>query len=78
MTKQIVKKLDKKKTCCENSLQNFGSLLVECDALLKPGLYESQLPVKKSVTLVSSIVVERCRCAFQVSSVARLQENKET
>ena len=27
--------------------------------------------------LVSSIVVERRRCALQVSSVARLQENKE-
>ena len=45
---------------------------------LKPGLHELQLPVERSVTLVSSIVVEQSRCALQVSSVARLQENKET
>ena len=43
---------------------------------LKPGLHEPQLPVEWSVTLVSSIVVERRRCALQVSSVARLQESK--
>ena len=47
-------------------------------ALLKPGLHKPQLLVERSVTLVSSIVVERRRCALQVSSVARLQENKET
>ena len=45
---------------------------------LKPGLHEPQLPVERSVTLVSSIVVERRCCALQVSSVARLQEIKET
>ena len=45
---------------------------------LKPGLHEPQLPVERRVALVSSIVVERRRCALQVSSVARLQENKET
>ena len=28
----------------------------------KPGLHELQLPVERSVTLVSSIVVERRRC----------------
>ena len=44
---------------------------------LKPGLHELQLPVERNVTLVSSIVVDRRRCALQVSSVARLQENKE-
>ena len=44
---------------------------------LKPGLHEPQLPVERSVTLVSSIVVERRRYALQVSNVARLQENKE-
>ena len=43
--------------------------------MIKPGL--SELPVK-SGTLVSSIVVKQRRCALQVSSVARLQENKET
>ena len=37
--------------------------------LLKPGLHESQLPVGRNVPLVSSIVVERRRCALQVSSV---------
>ena len=45
---------------------------------LKPGLHKPQLPVERSVTLVSSIVVERRRCVLQVGSVARLQENKET
>ena len=44
---------------------------------LKPGLHEPRLQVERSVKLVSSIVVERRRCALQVSSVARL-ENKET
>ena len=44
----------------------------------KPGLHEPQQPVERSVTLVSCIVVERRRCALQVSSVAPLQENKET
>ena len=44
----------------------------------KPGLHDSQLPVERRVTLVSSIVVKRRRYALQVSSVARLQENKET
>ena len=44
----------------------------------KPGLHELQMTVERSVTLVSSIVVERRRCSLQVSSVARLQENKET
>ena len=43
---------------------------------VKLGLHEPQLPVARSVTLVSFIVVERRRCALQVSSVARLQENK--
>ena len=46
--------------------------------ILKPGLHEPQLPVERSVTLVFSLVVERRRCALQVSSVARLQENKQT
>ena len=46
--------------------------------LIKPGLHEPQLPVERSVTLVSFIAVQRRRCALQVSSVARLQENKET
>ena len=45
---------------------------------LKPDSHEPQLPVEKSVTLVSSIVVERRRCALQVSNVARQQENKQT
>ena len=45
--------------------------------ILKPGLHEPQLPVERSVTLVFSVVVERRRCALQVGSVARLQENKE-
>ena len=45
---------------------------------LKPGLYEPQLPVERSVTSVSTIVVDRRRCALQVSSVAQLQENKQT
>ena len=45
---------------------------------LKPGLHKPQLQVERSVTLVSSIVVERRRCVLQVSSVVRLQENKET
>ena len=45
---------------------------------LMTGLHEPQLPVERSVKLVSSIVVERRRCALQVSSVTRLQENKET
>ena len=45
---------------------------------VKPSLHEIQLPVERSVTLVSSIVVERRRCALQVSSVARLQENKQS
>ena len=43
----------------------------------KPDLHECQLPVERSVTLVSSIVVEVRRCAHQVNSVTRLQENKE-
>ena len=54
--------------------------------ILKPGLHEPQLPVERSVKLVSSIIVERRRCALQVCSRqdycsrARLQENenKET
>ena len=50
----------------------------KCYAWFKPGLNEPQLPDERSVTLVSSTVVERRRCALQVSSVARLQENKET
>ena len=44
---------------------------------MKPGFHEPQLPIERSVTLVSSIVVERRCCAIQVSSVARLQENKQ-
>ena len=32
----------------------------------KPGLHKPQLPVERSVTLVSSIVVERRRYALQV------------
>ena len=35
---------------------------------IKLGLHEPQLPVEKSVTSVSFIVVERRRCALQVSS----------
>ena len=46
--------------------------------MLKPGLHEPQLPVERSVTLVSSVVVERRCCALQVSSVVRLQANKKT
>ena len=45
---------------------------------LKPDLQESQLPVEKCVTLVSSIVEERRQCTLQISSIARLQENKES
>ena len=45
---------------------------------LKSGLHEPQLPVERSVTLVSSIAGERRRYALQVSIVAQLQENKET
>ena len=41
----------------------------------KTGLHKPQLPVERSITLVSSIVVTRRRCALQVSSVAQLQEN---
>ena len=44
----------------------------------KPGLRKLQMLVKRNVTLVSSIAVERRRCLLQVSSVAQLQENKET
>ena len=44
----------------------------------KPGLHKPQLPVERSVTLVSYVVVERRRCALLVSTVFRLQENKET
>ena len=46
-------------------------------SVFKPDLHEPQLPVEGSVTLVSSIVVKRRRSALQVSSVVRLQENKE-
>ena len=46
--------------------------------VVKPSLHEPQLPIGRSVTLVSFIVVERRRCALQASSFARLQENKET
>ena len=55
-------------------------LFVRCliEGRLKPGLHAPQLPVERSVTLVSFIVVERRCCALQVSSVARLEENKET
>ena len=45
---------------------------------IEPGWHEPQLPVERSVTLVSSIVVEPHRCALKVSSVARLQDDKET
>ena len=51
--------------------------IVHANLTVKPGLHEPQLPVERSVTLVSSIVVERRRCALRVSSVARLHENKE-
>ena len=44
---------------------------------LKPGLREPLLRVERSVTLVSSIEVERRRCALKVSSVVGLQ-TKET
>ena len=43
---------------------------------IKPGLHEPQLQVERSVKFVFSIVVERRRCALQVSK--RIQENKET
>ena len=46
--------------------------------MLKPGLREPQLPVERSVMLLSSIGVERRRSALQGNSVARLQQNKET
>ena len=45
--------------------------------VVRAGLHKSQLPVERSVTLVFCIVVERRRCALRVSSIARLQENKE-
>ena len=58
--------------------REFFSLMLVLYAriFIKPGLHEYQLPVERSVTLVSSIEVDRRRCALQVSSVARLQENK--
>ena len=45
-------------------------VLYEKRFLLKLGLHEPQQQVERSVTLVSSIAVERLRCALQVSSVA--------
>ena len=51
-----------------NQTNDFGQACL-C-AVLKPGLREPQLPVEMNVTLVSSSVVERPRCAIQVSSVA--------
>ena len=49
----------------------WGTLnaLVNNCSIHKPGLNESQLPLEGSVTLVSSIVVERRRCALQASSL---------
>ena len=44
---------------------------------LKPGLHEPQLPVERSVRLVSSVVVERRSCALQISSVARYKKIKK-
>ena len=52
---------------------NLNFKLSVASRYLKPGLHELQLPVERSVTLVSSIVVERRCCALKVSSVARLQ-----
>ena len=43
---------------------------------VKTGLHEPQLSIERRITLVSSIVVKRCRCALQVSSVAQLQLKK--
>ena len=62
---------------CIIILQKFESLKSPC-IKLKPSLHEPQLPVEWSVTLIFSVVLERRRCALQVISVARLQENKET
>ena len=45
---------------------------------IKPGIYKPQLPVERSVTLVSSNVVEQRCYALQVIRIARLQEKKET
>ena len=60
----------------ERLLSILNTLIKKC--LLKPALHEPQLSVERSVTLVSSIVVERRRCALQVNSVARLRKNKGT
>ena len=58
--------------------ENSGLHIISVRSIykLKPGSHEPHLPVERSVTLFSSIVVDRRRCALQVSSVARLQENK--
>ena len=55
---------------------NHNCKLSGASRFFKPGLHESQLLVERSVTLVSSVIVERRRCTLQVCSVARLQENK--
>ena len=46
--------------------------------MVKPGLHEPQQPIERSVTLVSFILVERRRYSLRISSVIRLQGNKET
>ena len=65
-------------TCCPKPGAVCPNLKKGVKFAFKPGLHELQMTVERSVTLVSSIVVERRRCSLQVSSVARLQENKET
>ena len=72
---QLVFRNATKNFCCCSNVLLFSFL--SPIATLKPGLHEPQLLVEKRVTLVSSIEVERRHCALQVSSVARLQENKE-
>ena len=63
---------DKKATNALTSIE--WQMLID----IKPGLYEPQLPVERNVTLIFFIAVERHCCTLQVSSVAWLQENKET
>ena len=59
----------------------FNQTVIICELqFLHYNLVYSNLnfQVERSVTLVSSIAVERRRCALQVSSVARLQQSRET
>ena len=65
-------------TCCPKPGAVCPNLKKGVKFAFKPGLHKPQLPVERSITLVSSIVVKRRHCLLQVSSVARLQKNKET